>query len=631
MKYNIPKLRNGGWASLTPVLPEQEATAATPSSGSKNTKHNISSILTDSVFEDLMGKGLTNDVISFADQLSKIESGSSDNMFPYTQSNNRVMAIKLMGKINELKQSKSAFDDAVKTATTAGGYGEVAVNNDMVYGKDAKGNVSAINVDDYAKHKDKYRLLTVAELLNERQLNPKLVGQNSIFDVANNAIGLEKITNHLKDMISAFGTEETHSENFYSKEQAMTQGNSLVNQIAKAGNKPTAAEKSALETLNQIVSTPGSYYKVTSENSSERNHIDKALNYLWKTMGVQAQQKLKATAAINGESDPKQFIVEMLTTNTSVKTTMNIAPEELPGAAATAAAAGKNEYGLTQFQMFHKDKLMTPNNTFAVNDPVMGSLFRGVIGGVSPIILPNGKSVGMTTVGNVLSAGYNQFLKGDQVYFGNKKVSPYELNNIQYDGQDAVKVYMPVDNSGKPDYEGLAKFKDLYAIYEANKDHWTTSQAENHFYKNGGYRIKIDEQYEDGKRIKVIRDNAYVKPFLVMYGITNNATDLIDNNENWLSKITSEEEKSLLPRLKAAWTVGTGKNAKDMTPNSWGPETYYRGMVAIPYRDAAAATVDAMVGHGPRDKSASLLDVQRNLNFSSNQPLNTNTSVLSLN
>ena len=60
----------------------------------------------------------------------------------------------------------------------------------------------------------------------------------------------------------------------------MTQGNSLVNQIAKAGNKPTAAEKSALETLNQIVSTPGSYYKVTSENSSERNHIDKALNYL---------------------------------------------------------------------------------------------------------------------------------------------------------------------------------------------------------------------------------------------------------------------------------------------------------------------------------------------------------------
>lgn len=68
-----------------------------------------------------------------------------------------------------------------------------------------------------------------------------------------------------------------------------------------------------------------------------------------------------------------------------------------------------------------------------------------------------------------------------------------------------------------------------------------------------------------------------------------------------------------------------------MTPNSWGPETYYRGMVAIPYRDAAAATVDAMVGHGPRDKSASLLDVQRNLNFSSNQPLNTNTSVLSLN
>lgn len=54
-------------------------------------------------------------------------------------------------------------------------------------------------------------------------------------------------------------------------------------------------------------------------------------------------------------------------------------------------------------------------------------------------------------------------------------------------------------------------------------------------------------------------------------------------------------------------------------------------MVAIPYKPESPAIIDAMTGHGPVDRKASLADVQRNLNYSSNQPLNTNTSVLSLN
>lgn len=282
-------------------------------------------------------------------------------------------------------------------------------------------------------------------------------------------------------------------------------------------------------------------------------------------MGVQAQQKLKASAAINGEKDEKQFVLDMLISNTSTKASMSISPEKLPGET-NADGTAKNEYSLSQFQMFHKDKLMSPNSTFAVNDPIMGTMFRGVVGGVSPIILPNGQNVGMTTVLNILNAGYNQIVKSDQVYYGNKKVDSSELGNIQYDGNDAAKVYMPV-NGDKPDYEALAKFKDIYTVYEANKDKWTPMQAEKYFAKEG-YKLKIDERYEDGKRVKIIRDNAYVKPFLVMYGITNNATKLIDGNENWLTQIKSDEEKTLVPRLRAAWTVGTGKTAKDMTPDT---------------------------------------------------------------
>ena len=57
---------------------------------------------------------------------------------------------------------------------------------------------------------------------------------------------------------------------------------------------------------------------------------------------------------------------------------------------------------------------------------------------------------------------------------------------------------------------------------------------------------------------------------------------------------------------------------------------YYKGIVAIPYRDDATAIVDAMVGQGPMTKPATLGDVQRNLKYSSNTPLNRNTSSLQI-
>jgi hypothetical protein len=53
-------------------------------------------------------------------------------------------------------------------------------------------------------------------------------------------------------------------------------------------------------------------------------------------------------------------------------------------------------------------------------------------------------------------------------------------------------------------------------------------------------------------------------------------------------------------------------------------------MITIPYRDNSAAIVDAMVGDGPKDRIPLLSDVQRNINYSSNQPLNMDSSALHL-
>jgi hypothetical protein len=110
MKYNINKFQQGGgFATFTPIIEQQPVQAtSSSSSSSKESKHTISSMLDDDVFKDLMGKGLVNDVNGFVSELAKIESTNSGSMYPYAQSNNRAMSLRLVGKINELKQSKSA-------------------------------------------------------------------------------------------------------------------------------------------------------------------------------------------------------------------------------------------------------------------------------------------------------------------------------------------------------------------------------------------------------------------------------------------------------------------------------------------------------------------------------------------
>ena len=54
--------------------------------------------------------------------------------------------------------------------------------------------------------------------------------------------------------------------------------------------------------------------------------IDKALNYIWNTLGSPAQQKLSAVAVINGVNNPKQFILDMLQAGTdeSISVTTDI-------------------------------------------------------------------------------------------------------------------------------------------------------------------------------------------------------------------------------------------------------------------------------------------------------------------
>ena len=612
MKVNIHKFQTGGgFAQFTPIL--RSPLKQGESSGQENTRESSKSsgLLDEDIYKDLIKDGgLTNDVNALVDQLVKLEEQG------FNDPNNSTKALRLFAKINELKNNKDNWKDAVTTAKESGGLGEIAVNNfGEVYVKNEKGKISTLHLSQYKKEKEKYHTLSVSELLNARQNDPQLTFDTSVFSVAENSIGIEKINNHLKSIITSFGTESLSTERHYTKDQ-------VISEISRINGlkKPSANELKSLETLYELANTPGDYLKVVEKDSGKRKQLQQGLNYLISTLPKEYQLKLEAVAIQNGRESGKDYIVDMLSLLTPQETTSNITPSKEPGGSEGSGSGSNKENELTRFQLFHKDKLIGAYSNFSFNDPKLNVMFQGTIGAIAPIVDKKDNNVGMTTLSDILfNKEYNALVNSNQVYFGTEEVGDENLNNIIYDGKDAAKIYMPVGYNGAPDFEANEKFKEIYTVYEANKNNWSTKEAED-FFKKNNYNLKIKEDFSGEK---VILDNQWVKPFLVMHAYTNSATDLItDKNKDFVKKLSSAEEANILPVLEQVWTIGSGKNIKNLTPDkSWHLEKYYKGIVTIPYKKESTAIVDAMVGQGPKEKPTSLLDVQKNIKNSSNIPI----------
>lgn len=143
-----------------------------------------------------------------------------------------------------------------------------------MYTKTSDNKITAISVTEFTKGKGKYKPLSVQELLYERQYNKSLTGQNGIFTIADNAIGLAKITDNIKTLISALGTDTDENSRFYSK----TQINDYLKELG--AKNPTQDELKSLGILKEILSTPGEYAQVTTSTATEKNHINKAVGYI---------------------------------------------------------------------------------------------------------------------------------------------------------------------------------------------------------------------------------------------------------------------------------------------------------------------------------------------------------------
>lgn len=615
MKYNIQKLQGGGFATFTPIV-NPAPSATTTSQSAQEKKSQVSSILDDDMFKDLLGKGLSNDVNSLVEDLIKLENSSPT---PFMQQNNRATALRIIAKINEAKQNNTLWNDAINNAKLSGGLGEVAVGSyGEVYTKDNKNNIKAVSLNDYSAHKDSIRLLTVAELMSERQQNPTLSWNNEIFNIANNSIGLSQITDRIKGLVGAIGKDESEETKFYSKDQ--------VSQYLKSINtaNPSESEKQAIKTLSKVMESPGEYTQITEKVSSEKHQINKALDYIWSTLGTGAQQKLTATAALNGVTNPKSFILDMLQIGTDESHSLITTPHNALGTG-TGSGADKSSKSdnLTQFQMFFKNSLKGVWSDFMANDPNIGIKFKGAVGAKGPLVDKNDNPVPMGKLSDLLSTyQYNSMVDTSHMFFGDKSISSTDQNNIVINNsEDAGILFLPTTLNGAPDYESFKRFNDANQIFEANKANWTDAQIKKHF-KQYNFDVNVALTNDGTKTVKALASSNTVKPFLVMSAYTTDAVESIVDDNKRITKLTADEHASIDPYLQSIWTVGSGKTAKNITPkNSWYNfgTPYYKGVVLAPVKLEASVMVDALTGQGPKQKIQDLGTVQYNIRNSNQQ------------
>ena len=570
----VKKFQGGGFATFTPIVNTMPTSKSSTKTETDTTKASTS-ILSDDVFKELLkGDFLVNDANNLVKELVALEAGSPT---PYTQANTRSMALKMIGKINELKQNKNYWQDAINRAKENGGLGEVAVGTSgEVYTKDENNNIQAISLAQYNKQKDKVKLLSVAELMNERQYNPNLIGKNSLFNVAENAIGLDKITGSIKDIVSMLGKETVKTEDYYTKDQARKYLSEM------GGKEPTVSEQEGISILNKIINNPGELAQVQSEESSERKHLDKALSYIWDTLGTNKQQKLMATSVINGRKNPKELILDMLVFGTDESKSLGVTPKAANIGKSKAAGEDKPK-DITPFEILHNGK--TGKRIINWNDPSTGKTFELVATGQGRLSTVKGKPLGFTSLRDVFDSENGTLVRTDQAFFGDKKINISDLSDIAYDGNEAARVYMPVASNGAPDYSRLEQIKRLEKEAFSHSD-WGPDEINEFFAKRGLEYVQVNQNKE-----YIVNDR--FKPFLIMSGYTADEASATKDNSK-IKALDSSERDFVKDALNAMWA----KEKVDAPTGHWDwTTTYYKGLIAVPYREDSSIYAASIAGN----------------------------------
>lgn len=578
MKLNISKLQQGGeisapWVGYSPFFqPIEQQSGQSPSSTKGSSKNAEDSTLkqVEKVLGEMTGKGLTNEVNYFSQRVGNLLADST--LLGQPMSVREYSAI--ISQLNEIQNNKQIFDEAKKHAIDKGTLSETAVTYDgNLYAQTKEGTLQLVTPYEYNEHRDKYRLLTNNDLLTLRNNSNNMIFDKTLSQTVLGSLSVSDINKEIDEAIKMIQKEDTSSDLYINKTKAnqFDQGlQSLIN--SKLGMAPD----------NEL-------YKVTSTVSTQRNHIDTALNRIWEKLPQHAKNTLIAHTAINEAGNPRENAIkalgDLLVYGTYHKEGMEIkgegaldtsgnkksgsgsgTPSELNPFEIYAGAEKTQDYEVTLGSEYsYKTKAniapLVGSDKKLLNNNYLSTIITN--GGIGALVDPNGASLG---TGQALSSA--------------------DLTKILYADAQVASAWLPsmkdANGSKVVDLASLNRLKD--ADTEIRSIPNITEMQKNEIYKKHNVEHLVIKGNPTQQQL------SYMSQFLIIPSYIPEEVAEKVGLDNLIEKLPKEQEEEAQELYSQIRSRGINKDIRSSSfePGQhwwWWDDDIYKSSVFLPMSD----------------------------------------------
>lgn len=521
----IRKYDLGGLMSFQPLplvsAPVSQQQEEQPARSSKKQE----SVIDDDYMKKLVGKGITNDVMAYA---SKIDNAFAEYQSMSDAERNtirgktlrKIMSGNDLATTNALLRNQEMFAEGIKNVTDKNAQSSYAVttNGVMAYNTET-GEFEEVTVSDLSENKDKYRMLTNAELINQREVNPMLQGTTIPFVSLKNAVSIDNVRDYVFSYLNGIGTSSSKAE-----ENRFT----------------TSKDASIYNAIKDVADQVNGVYeeKVTMSKKSNKQQIDSALGAIFSSLPDNYKNFLKAEAISKGfqgediEKAVKSYIgliagSKSIDDNEALRSIGIVDIDKLSGSKGKSGSSKQDEMKFTQS--------VVSNNGAQVDDYTLnfGTSYNVKVAGANTF---NGWQTdeGPVSKPTMLSDMPNIVTVGDmsQITLGDVNVDASKLSQIMYVPSTVVnaRLFTKTDEKGniQPDYDLTNRIEKANALIK--KENAKGLMAQNIYRSND-----IETIVENGKVIPV----APQREFVLLDVITNE--NVIDDKHN---NALYKEEKS---------------------------------------------------------------------------------------
>lgn len=432
MKLNIEKFQEGGqlapWVGYSPFYQptgNKEGASASASSSSKSgdTKIDNSQKQLKDIIGQMVGKGLTNEVNYFAQQVG--------NLFADTDLLGQPISVRqytgLVSRLNEIQNNKQIFDQAKDHATTKGTLSEAAIDySGNLFAQNSKGELVMITPDQYSENREDYRVLTNSDLLTLRNNSQSYIFDNSLSQTVAGSLNINDISKRIEEIVKSIGVEKQSSDYYFDKARA------------------SQLEKGLQAIINEKLNTaPDGTFKLTEEISTQRNNANLALNYIWNNLDQQSKNTLIARAAINTTGDPRENAIEsiknILIFGTDHSHSQSIKDENIEG----KSGSGSGKGGMTDINPLMSYVSDPKNQNYNIN--IGGEYSFNAKASIRPLIGSKGEVLNENYLSDIVTDGGLGALvdvAGASVGTG-VTLNPGDLSKLLYEGDRIAMTWLP--------------------------------------------------------------------------------------------------------------------------------------------------------------------------------------------